>query len=154
MSDERLPAVKRYKAHVKLIQGSQPMFCKARKIPLPLQERVKEKLETMVRQGILEPVQTGGVTNGITSSVAAEEKWSSETMRGPQSSHKMAKLWTRTIRFQTWRPFSIISMGPLTLEKFTYQMHIIKLSWTRIQKKYAQSTHRKDCSRCAGFLTV
>ena len=63
MSDERLPAVKGYKAHVKLIPGSQPMFCKARKIPLPLQDRVKEKLETMVRQGILEPVQPGGVTN-------------------------------------------------------------------------------------------
>ena len=48
VSDERLPAVKGYKAHVKLIPGSQPMFCKARKIPLPLQDRVKEKLETMV----------------------------------------------------------------------------------------------------------
>ena len=39
------------------------MFCKARKIPLPLQDRIKEKLETTVRQGILEPVQPGGVTN-------------------------------------------------------------------------------------------
>ena len=39
------------------------MFCKSRKIPLPLQDRVKEKLETMVRQSILEPVQPGGVTN-------------------------------------------------------------------------------------------
>ena len=63
VSDERLPAVKGYKAHVKLIPGSQPMFCKARKIPLHLQDRVKEKPETMVRQGILEPVQPGGVTN-------------------------------------------------------------------------------------------
>ena len=63
MSDERLLAVKGYKAHVKLIPGSQPMFCKARKIPLHLQYRVKEKLETMVRQGILEPVQPDGVTN-------------------------------------------------------------------------------------------
>ena len=63
VSDERLPAVKGYKAHVKLIPGSQPIFCKARKIPLPLQDRVKEKVETMVRQGILEPVKPGGVTN-------------------------------------------------------------------------------------------
>ena len=39
------------------------MFCKASMIPLPLQDRAKEKLETMVRQGILEPVQPGGVTN-------------------------------------------------------------------------------------------
>ena len=63
MSDEKLPAVKEYKAHVKLIPGLQPMFCKTREIPLPLQDSVKEKLETMVRQGILEPVQPGGVTN-------------------------------------------------------------------------------------------
>ena len=63
VSDGRLPAVKGYEAHVKLIPGKQPMFCKAKKIPLHLQDRVKEKLETMVRQGILEPVQPGGVTN-------------------------------------------------------------------------------------------
>ena len=63
VSDERLPAVKGYKVHVKLIPGSHPMFCKDRKIPLPLQYRVKEKLETMVRKGILETEQRGGVTN-------------------------------------------------------------------------------------------
>ena len=63
VSDERLPAVKGNKAHVKLIPGSQPMFCKARKIALPLLDRVKEKLQTMVRRGILEPVQPSGVTN-------------------------------------------------------------------------------------------
>ena len=39
------------------------MFCEARKIPLPLEDKVTEKLEQMVRQGILEPVQPGGVTN-------------------------------------------------------------------------------------------
>ena len=37
------------------------MFCKARRIPLPLQDKVTEKLEQMVRQGIFEPVQPGGV---------------------------------------------------------------------------------------------
>ena len=60
---EHLPAVKGYKAHVKLIAGTQPMFCKARKKPPALQDKVTEKLEQMVRQGILEPVQPGGVTN-------------------------------------------------------------------------------------------
>ena len=60
---EHLPAVKVYKANVKPIPGTQPMFCKARKIPLPLQDKVTEKLEQMVRQCILEPVQPGGVTN-------------------------------------------------------------------------------------------
>ena len=63
VSDKRLPAVKGYKAHDKVIPGSQSIFCKARKILLPLRDRVEEKLETMVRQVILEPVQPGGVTN-------------------------------------------------------------------------------------------
>ena len=63
VSDERLPAVKVNKAHVKLIPGSQPIFCKARKIPLTLPDRVKEKLATMVRQDIMDPVQPGGFTN-------------------------------------------------------------------------------------------
>ena len=54
--------MKGYKAHLKLIPGTQPIFCKARKIPLPIQDKVTEKLEQMVRQGILEPVQPGGVT--------------------------------------------------------------------------------------------
>ena len=62
------------------------MFCKARKIPLPLEDRVKEKLETMLRQGVLEPIQTAGVTNA--SPVLWQQKWSSETMRGPESSHQ------------------------------------------------------------------
>ena len=59
--DEKIPAVAGCKAHVKLISVSQPMFCKDRTIPL--QDSVKEKLETMLRQGILEPVQPGGATN-------------------------------------------------------------------------------------------
>ena len=48
--------------YVKLIQESQPIFCKARQISLP-QNTVTEKVEHMVRQGILQPVQPGGVTN-------------------------------------------------------------------------------------------
>ena len=62
---EHLPAVKGYKTHVKLIPGTQPMFCKARKIPPPLQDKATEKLEQMVRQGNLEPVHPGGVTNAF-----------------------------------------------------------------------------------------
>ena len=60
---KHLHAVMDYKAYVKLIPGTQPMFCKARKISLPIQDKVTEKLEQMVRQGILEPVQPGEVTN-------------------------------------------------------------------------------------------
>ena len=44
ITTKHLFAVKDYKAHVKLMAGSQPMFCKARKVPLPLQEKVTEKL--------------------------------------------------------------------------------------------------------------
>ena len=69
---EHLPAVKGYKAHVKLILGTQQMFCTARKIPLPLQDKVTVKLEQMVRLDILEPVQTRGVTNA--SSVVWQRK--------------------------------------------------------------------------------
>ena len=63
ITTEHLPAVKGNKAQVKLIPGSKPMCCKARKIPLPLQDKVTEKLEHMVRQDILEPLRPGGVTN-------------------------------------------------------------------------------------------
>ena len=61
---EHLPAVKGYKVHVNLIPETQPMLCKARKKPQPLQDKVTEKqLEQMVRQDIHETVQLGGVTN-------------------------------------------------------------------------------------------
>ena len=60
---EHLLAVMGYKTHEKLIPGAQPMFCKARKIPLPLQDKVTEKLAQMVRQGIFEPIQPWWVTN-------------------------------------------------------------------------------------------
>ena len=73
---EHLTAVKGYKAHKNLIPGSQPMFCKARKIPLLLQDKVTEKLEQMVRQGILEPVKPRGVTNA--NSVVWQRKKSGE----------------------------------------------------------------------------
>ena len=40
ITTQHLPAVKGYNAHVKLIPGSNPMFCKASKILLPLQDKV------------------------------------------------------------------------------------------------------------------
>ena len=131
VNDEILHAVKGHKAHVKLRPGSQPMLYKARKIPLPLPDMVKEKLETMVRQGILEPVQPGGVIN------ASPVVWQRKKMELWDSAWtwkftSMAKLWTMTIQSQTRRPFSL---GPLTLKKLNYQTHIIKMSWTRMQKK-------------------
>ena len=151
VSDERLPAVKGYKAHVKLIPGSQPMFCKSRKVPLPLQDRVKEKLETMVRQGILEPIQPGGVTNA-SSVVWQRKKNGALRLCVDLKVHISGKVMDEDYPIPDMETIFLNLHGPLTLEKLTYQMHIIKLSWTRMQKKYEQSTHRKDCSRCAGFL--
>ena len=55
ITTEYLLAVKGYKAHLKLIPGSQPMFCTARKIPLSLQNKVTEKLEQMVSRASLNP---------------------------------------------------------------------------------------------------
>ena len=55
------------------------MFCKARKIPLLLQDKVTGKLEQVVRQEILEPVQPGGVTNA--SPVVWQRKKSGELRR-------------------------------------------------------------------------
>ena len=57
ITTEHLPAVKCYKAYVKLIPRSQPLLCKARKISLTLYDKVTENQE----QGIVEPVQPGGV---------------------------------------------------------------------------------------------
>ena len=76
ITNEHLLAVKGYKAYVKLIPGSQPMLCEARKITLRLQDKVKEKLEQMVRQGIFESVQPRGVTNA--SPVVWQRKTSGE----------------------------------------------------------------------------
>ena len=151
VSDERLPAVKGYKAHVKLKPGSQPMFCKARKTPLPLQDRVKEKLETMVRQGILEPLQPGGVTNA---SPVVWQRKNNGTLRlcVNLNVHINGKVMDEDYPILYMETIFHNLHGPLTLEKLTYQTHTIKLSWRRMQKKYAQSIHRRDCSRCAGFL--
>ena len=63
ITTEHLPAVKGYKVHVKLIPGTQSMFCNARKKTLPLQDKVTEKPEQIVRQDILEQIQPRGFTN-------------------------------------------------------------------------------------------
>ena len=61
----------------------------------------------------------------------------------------IAKLWMRTIQSQTWRPFSIISMVTLILEKLTYQTHNIKFSWTRTKKeKFTINTSQELFKMC------
>ena len=130
MCDEKLPAVKEYKATVKLKPGSQPINGKARTIPLHLQDWFTEKLETMVRQSILESVQSEGVTNA--SAVDWQQKCSSKTMRGPESLHYRQIYGRRGVSNSK---HLIFSMGRFVLEKFNYQTHIIKSNLTSMQKR-------------------
>ena len=58
-----LPAVKGVKASMKLKSGATPMFCRARKVPLPMEEKVNQEIDKLVAQGILKPVDPGGVKN-------------------------------------------------------------------------------------------
>ena len=127
------------------------MFCKARKIPLPFQDKVTEKLEQMVRQGILEPVQTGGVTNA--SPVVWLRKKSGELrLCVDLKVHINGKVMDEDYPTPDMGRSSTTYMGPLTLAKLTSQMPTIKLNLTKKLKIYAKSTHLRDCSRCAGYL--
>ena len=148
---EHLPAVKGYKALVKLIPGTQSMFWKARKILLPFQDKVKEKLEQMVRQGILEPVQPGRVT--YASSVVWQRKRSGELrlcvdlkvhINGKVMDEDYPKPDMETI-FHNPHENSFLA-------KLTSQMLTMKLNLTKKQKLCAQSTNLRDCSRCADYL--
>ena len=64
----------------------------------------------------------------------------------------MAKSWTTTTQYQTWRPSPSIYMGSHTLANLNPQMSTTKLNMTKKPKIYAQSTHLRECSRCAEFL--
>ena len=148
MNDKRPPAVKGYKVHVKLIPGSQPMFRKARRIPLPLQDRVKEKLETMVRQGILEPVQPGWVTNA--SPVVWQQK-----KNGALRLCVDLKVHINGKFMEDDYPIPDMETIFPNLHGASYFGEIdayYQIELDEDAKTYAQSTHRKDCSRCAGFL--
>ena len=146
---EHLPAVKVYKAHVKLIPGTQPMFSKARKIPLGHQDNVTEKLEQMVRQGIFEPVQPGGVTNA--SPVVWQRKKSGELRLCVNLKvHINGKVKDEDYPVPDIETIFHNLHGASYFKKLTFQMPIIKLNLT--QKIHAQSTHLRDCSRCADYL--
>ena len=136
---------------MKLIPGSQPMYCKTRKIPLALHNRFKEKLETIVRQSIQEPLQPGGFTN------ASPIIWQRKEIGVLRLSfvlkvHINCKIMDEDYPIPDMETIVKISKGPPNLAKFTYQTDIIKSKGTRMQKKYLQLTHCKVCSRCASFL--
>ena len=136
---------------MKLIPGSQPMFCKAREIPLPLQDRVKEKLETMVRQGILEPVQPGGVTNA-SPVVWQRRKNGALRLFVDLKVHINGKVMDEDYPIPDIETIFHNLHGASYFGKIDLSDSYYQIELEEEAKKYAQSTHRKDCSRCTGFL--
>ena len=58
-----LPAIKGVKATIKLKPDAKPVFCRARKVPLAMEDQVKSELAKLQAQGIIAPVDPGGVMN-------------------------------------------------------------------------------------------
>ena len=66
--------------------------------------------------------------------------------------HINGKVMDEDYPSQTWRRSSTTYMGPHTLAKLTSHLPTIKFNLTKKQTIYAQSTHLRDCSRCAECL--
>ena len=58
-----LPAIKGVKATTKLKPDAKPVFCRARKVPPAMEDQVKIELAKLQAQGIIAPVDPGGVMN-------------------------------------------------------------------------------------------
>ena len=58
-----LPAIKGVKATINLKPDAKPVFCRARKVPLAMEDQVKIELAKLQAQGIIAPVDPGGVMN-------------------------------------------------------------------------------------------
>ena len=60
-----LPVAKGVNVSVKLLPGATGKVCAARRVPLPLEQKVNEAIDDLVAKGILVPVQpgAGGVSN-------------------------------------------------------------------------------------------
>ena len=65
-SSKKLSMVSGAKASIKLKTDANPMFCAARKVPLPLENKVNSTIDELVNLGILEPTKPGGTTNEST----------------------------------------------------------------------------------------
>ena len=134
--------------HVKLIPGTQPMFCKARKTTLPLQDKVKEKLEQMVRQGIIEPVQPGGVTNA--SPVVWQKKKSGELrLCVDLKVHINGKVMDEDYPIPDMETIfhnlhGVSYFGKIDLSDAYYQ--------TELDEEVKDICTIRDCSRCADYL--
>ena len=62
-ASEKLPTVKGALASVKLKPDAKPMFCAARKVPLPLERKVNKTIDELLLLETLKPVEAGGVDN-------------------------------------------------------------------------------------------
>ena len=60
---KKLPAVEGVCASIKLKQDAKPMFCAARKDPLPPQRKMDRIVNELLFSAILVPVEAGGVAN-------------------------------------------------------------------------------------------
>ena len=52
-----LPAIKGVTAKIELIDGARNMFCRARPVPIPLEEKVNEEIERLQQMGVITPVE-------------------------------------------------------------------------------------------------
>ena len=109
----------------------------------------------MIRQGILEPVHPGGITNA--SPVVWQRKKSGELgFCVDLKVHINGKVMDEDYPIQVMKTIfhNLHGASYFTLAKLTSQMPTIKLNLTKRQKIYAQSTHLRDYLRCADYLGI
>ena len=62
-ASEKLPIVQGAKASIKMKPDAKPMFCAARKVPLPLERKVNKTIDEFLLLVIPKPFEAGGVDN-------------------------------------------------------------------------------------------
>ena len=62
-TDKKLPVVSGVTASIKLLPDAKPFVAPARKVPLPLEQKINDTIDELLAMGVLEPVDAGGVTN-------------------------------------------------------------------------------------------
>ena len=63
--DKGLGTIKGFTAEVKLQNGANPIFCKARTVPYALCENVKEELDRLEKLGVVKKVQRSDCASPI-----------------------------------------------------------------------------------------
>ena len=58
-----MPAIEGVKDTIKLKPNAKPVFCRARKVPLAMEDQVRIELAKFQAQGIIAPVDPGGAMN-------------------------------------------------------------------------------------------